>query len=103
MQANEFEKKIHDKMGAFEVLPKDEVWNAIAARLKEEKKRRVFVYAWSISAFLLLILFGSLWFINLQSPQKSVTKTKNLEEKSNVETGSNSIAKQGEDLAKKDH
>lgn len=38
MQADEFEKKIQDKMEGFELVPDNEVWKQVANRIAKEKR-----------------------------------------------------------------
>jgi hypothetical protein len=70
MRADEFEKKIRDKMGGFELVPGGEVWEQVSARIsKEKRKRRVLVY-WLLFGVAVLTGATGLWFIKDDSHEK---------------------------------
>ncbi|MEO7982868.1 MAG: hypothetical protein ABI688_02180, partial [Bacteroidota bacterium] len=53
MRENEFEKRVQEKMGGFNLPPSAEVWKEVERRIRKEKKRR-FIFWWP----LLLLLAG---------------------------------------------
>ncbi|MDZ4806688.1 MAG: hypothetical protein SGI96_00295 [Bacteroidota bacterium] len=44
MRENEFEKRVQQKMGDFNLRPSEEVWTAVERRIRKEKKRRVIAW-----------------------------------------------------------
>jgi len=64
MQADEFEKKIKDKMEGFELVPDNEVWKQVSDKIeKAKKRRRIFLY-WLFTGFVLLAGIPTWWLIN---------------------------------------
>lgn len=64
MQADEFEKKIKNKLQEFALAPGEAVWDEVAQRINKEKmKRRVLVY-WLAAGFILLAGVSAYLFIN---------------------------------------
>ncbi|MBK5272179.1 MAG: hypothetical protein JJE22_14310, partial [Bacteroidia bacterium] len=53
MPANEFEKKVQQRMEQLNLAPSDEVWLEVERRIRKEKKRRRFII-W-------FFLFGALF------------------------------------------
>ncbi len=47
MRENEFEKRVQQKMGDFNLRPSEEVWTAVERRIRKEKKRR-FIAWWPL-------------------------------------------------------
>jgi hypothetical protein len=67
MQADEFEKKIQNKLEGFELMPAGEVWKQVAIRIeKDRKKQRVLMY-WFLAGFVLLAGSSAYWLINNES------------------------------------
>jgi hypothetical protein len=55
MRENEFEKRVQEKMSAFDLAPSGEVWQQVERRIRKEKKRR-FIFWWPL--FFLLAAGG---------------------------------------------
>ncbi|MFT4023272.1 MAG: hypothetical protein QM664_05750 [Flavihumibacter sp.] len=60
MPDHEFDKTIGEKAGLLLLEPSPEVWEAVAARLKEKKRRRALIW-WFSGVSLLLISLGAAW------------------------------------------
>lgn len=73
MQADEFEKKIQNKMEGFELVPDNEVWKQVAARIEKEKKKRRILICWLFPAFVLLSAAIGYWLINNENSTNAVT------------------------------
>ncbi|MEJ7679192.1 MAG: hypothetical protein WKG06_15325 [Segetibacter sp.] len=45
MQADEFEKKIQNKMEGFELVPDSEVWKQVSVKIEKEKNNEEFCFS----------------------------------------------------------
>jgi len=54
------DRLFQEKFKEFEVNPSDEIWDAIAAKLDEKKKRRIVPFWWKLSGVAALLLIGFL-------------------------------------------
>lgn len=53
MEDNRFEKNVAEEMGSFKLKPSDTVWQQVDAQLKEDRKRRRWVFIFLFAGFLL--------------------------------------------------
>ncbi|HSU50668.1 MAG TPA: hypothetical protein VLJ41_08760, partial [Segetibacter sp.] len=65
MQENEFEKAIREKMDQLRLVPNDEVWNNVSEKIREDKKRRRFLFL--LFSFIFLAGATSFYFITSQN------------------------------------
>ena len=65
MQENEFEKAIREKMDQLRLVPNDEVWNNVSEKIREDKKRRRFLFF--LFSFIFLAGATSFYFITSQN------------------------------------
>jgi len=73
MQENEFEKRIRQKMDGFTLVPEEDVWKVVAAKLQSEKKRkRVLIYLFS-TLLLLITGLGGWFYLNNTTAEKLKT------------------------------
>lgn len=77
MQADEFEKKIQNKMEGFGLVPDNEVWKQVSARIKKEKTERRVLFYWLLTGFVFLAGTSAWWFINNENNRKLVIKDVN--------------------------
>ena len=73
MQADEFEKKIQNKMEEFGLVPGSEVWKQVSIRIEKEKKKRRALLFLLFTGFVLLSGTSILWLINNENNKKPVT------------------------------
>ncbi len=85
MQADEFEKKIQNKMEGFELVPDGEVWKQVSVKIEKEKKQRRVVLYWVCTGFAFLLGTSVWWFINNGNTEKLVI----IEANNNVKKGEN--------------
>lgn len=71
MQANDFENKIKSQLDDFTLVPKEEVWDLVAARIAKEKKRRG-VFFWLFGLATMIIGFST-WSIVKYTGKKEMT------------------------------
>ncbi len=101
MLADEFEKKIQDKMEGFELVPDDKVWEQVSMQIKKEKKKRRVLLYWMFAGFILLAGTLTIWFINDGNNRKlvinrvnnNVPKIENYKIKENGTNSLNSLKK----------
>lgn len=70
MQADEFEKKIRDKMEQFELVPNTGVWLHVATRINFEKKKRRLLLYWLIFGLVALTGASTFWLVNTKIENK---------------------------------
>ena len=71
MQADEFEKKIQNKMEGFGLVPDREVWRQVALKIENKKKKRRIIFYWLFIGFVLLAVTSSHWIINNDNDRKA--------------------------------
>ncbi len=82
MQTNDFEKRVQAELDQFKVVPGEEVWQHVAARIGKEKRRRRF-FTWFFSALLLVTAGAGLWqyqtgtFRHTEAPKETGISIKN--------------------------
>ena len=101
MQADEFEKKIKNKMEEFELVPGNVVWKEISIKIEQEKKKRKILFYVLFTSFLLLAGVSAWWFINNENTRQfakndtinNATKIENYEIKQNTKSLSRKLNK----------
>lgn len=79
MRENEFEKRVQQKMGDFNLRPSEEVWTEVERRIRKEKKRR-FMAWWPL--FFLLAgggIAAGILLTNKKEKGEVITANKNIE------------------------
>ncbi|MBA4139041.1 MAG: hypothetical protein H0X70_00800, partial [Segetibacter sp.] len=63
MQENEFEKRVQNRLAGLSLVPNEEVWKQVEARIRKEKRRRLIFY-WLLAGLFLTGGIGTLIFLN---------------------------------------
>jgi hypothetical protein len=73
MQENEFEKRVREEMGGLRLRPSGEVWDNVAAELKQKKRRRVVVFIFLLAG---LSLIGTSGYFLWNNEKQNLTEEK---------------------------
>ncbi|MBI5372998.1 MAG: hypothetical protein HZA79_13330 [Sphingobacteriales bacterium] len=68
MRENEFEKGIAEKMGEFRLQPSAPVWPEVERRIREQKRRRIIFFWFTLGSLLLFGIAGWWWMGNSGHP-----------------------------------
>lgn len=101
MQADEFEKKVQEKLESLELLPNEEVWKQVSIRMVEKNKKKRILFFWIFSGLLLLAGTSAYFIIKNDDNKKlpvsqinnELPKQKNFRKKQNSPNSSVSIKK----------
>ena len=72
MQADEFEKKVRNKLEELGLVPDREVWKQVSIRIEREKNKRRILIFWIFTGFVLLAGTSVYVFINNENNNKTV-------------------------------
>ncbi len=77
MQENEFEKKVQNRLDGLSLVPNEEVWKQVEARIRNKKRRRL-IFFWMLAGLFLTGGIGTLIFLNYKhtSPLSNVSSVK---------------------------
>ncbi len=98
---NNIDRLFRDKLKNFEAEPPAHIWNNIEAELRKKRKKRFIVYMRRIAAILLLLLsFGSGYFIaNYKTHKSAVYTSENVREETNAQPLEKQIQRENKELA----
>jgi len=72
MQADEFEKKVRNRLEELDLVPDTEVWKQVSIRIDREKNKRRILFFWIFTGFVLLAGTSVYLFINNENNNKTV-------------------------------
>ena len=74
MQADEFEKKVRNKLEELNLVPDTEVWKQVLIRIDREKNKRRILFFWIFTGLVLLAGTSAYLYINNENNGKTVTR-----------------------------
>jgi hypothetical protein len=72
MSDHDFEKQVHQKLEELKLRPSDTVWMEVEKNIRQEKRRRRFLWLWTAALFITLTTSGVVLYYYTSGPDKTI-------------------------------